>query len=311
VSQALLCAIHHQHPKSNNIVRKINIKDLAGIEYHGTAGITSHCVDAITNMINCGIHIAEAKLLTCNTEHAFLIKTIYERYIAIKSGFASGYGGEAPKGLSYSLCVLEKFADDIYEYNVSKEFLERLDNSCLTEQDVLSIEISRPLPGCGYFDYVFSQHTEKLGFELSRFTKTVPFGLVDYRLADLAKKFDENPDNALLVGYRRLEDIVRKKSALHDDHSSKLFSKAFQGEASPLFWEIDNAGEIQGRIQLFTGAYLAFRNSRAHKEISHSYEQCVDEFMLLNTLYKLELKSKKRVNQALNKPIHTTDFGSA
>ncbi len=42
----------------------INPKDLAKIQYHGKAGITRSCLDAITRLIQFGCQIEEANLLT-------------------------------------------------------------------------------------------------------------------------------------------------------------------------------------------------------------------------------------------------------
>ena len=51
---------------------------------------------------------------------------------AVKSGFASGYGGEGPAALSYALQLLEAHGVELEEVEVSADLIERLDDSALT-----------------------------------------------------------------------------------------------------------------------------------------------------------------------------------
>ena len=106
-------------------------------------------------------------------------------------------------------------------------------------------------------------------------------------IMDLALDFWSRPDNSLLVGYRRLEDIVRERTTI-EHHGSKLFSHAFNPDDGPLTWERVDNGERAGRMQLFTGTYNAHRNRRAHKELREHPEELLGEFLLLNHLYCLE-----------------------
>uniref|UniRef100_UPI0040485D1B hypothetical protein n=1 Tax=Rheinheimera sp. TaxID=1869214 RepID=UPI0040485D1B len=94
------------------IDQKPKINDFAGIEYYGTAGITARCLRALSMAIQAGDKIEKAYLLSdfdtksgCGT-HCFLLFTEFGDPIAIKSGFASGYGGEGPRGLSSALQIL-------------------------------------------------------------------------------------------------------------------------------------------------------------------------------------------------------------
>lgn len=122
----------------------------------------------------------------------------------------------------------------------------------------------------------------------------MPFGIVDSRLYDLALNFETQPDNSIMSGYRRLEDIVRKRTKLMESNA-KLFSKAFQGEESILFWEeAHDAGEQSGRASLFTATYTAFRNRWAHREPSPYIGGALQEFLLLNHLYWLEKEAVDR-----------------
>lgn len=72
--------------------QSLSINALAGIEYLGLHGITQACLTAITGLISNGVQIKLARLITCDNEHAFLLSDDLDRTVAIKAGFASGYG---------------------------------------------------------------------------------------------------------------------------------------------------------------------------------------------------------------------------
>ena len=87
--------------------------------------------------------------------------------------------------------------------------------------------------------------------------------------------------------YKRLEDIVRTRTGINE-HSTKLFAQVFQGEKAILMWDVPDNAEIKGRVNLFTGAYMAFRNARAHREKDENLIHQYREFLLINELYLLE-----------------------
>jgi hypothetical protein len=120
----------------------------------------------------------------------------------------------------------------------------------------------------------------------------VPFALIDARIMDLALDFWNSPDNNLLVGYRRLEDIVRERAAI-GQHGAKLFSQAFSPGDGVLTWEGVDEGERVGRMQLFTGTFCGHRNRRAHRELRAHSAELLGEFLLLNHLYGLERDAVK------------------
>lgn len=279
-------------------MKYINQKLLAGIQYLGLAGISASCLDAIVRLIHFGDKIHKAKLLSCFGEHSgthcFLLTINYDELIAIKSGFSSGYRGEGPAALSMALQLLQKHGVEIDEYEVSPEVIARVEQSCLTNKDIASIDASRHLPPRDLYDYIYDQEERlKASDEMlaRRFPEAMPFGIIDSRLYDLALNFETQPDNSIMSGYRRLEDIVRERTGLTESNA-KLFSKAFQGEEPFLFWKgIDDAGELSGRASLFTATYMAFRNRRAHREPDPYAGGSLQEFLLLNHLYWLEKES--------------------
>jgi hypothetical protein len=107
---------------------------------------------------------------------------------------------------------------------------------------------------------------------------------------DLAISFWKDPDDRLLKGYRRLEDMIRERIQTHE-HGTKLLSEAFVGNNPKLTWKnIDDAEKI-GRGNLFTAAFMAHRNPRAHRVLKTYRDAQLSEFLLLNHLYRLESES--------------------
>lgn len=285
-------------------MKNINLKTLAGIQYLGLAGISSSCLDAIVRLIHFGDKIHKARLLSCSGAHCFLLTINYDELIAINTGFSSGYAGEGPAALSTALQLFYKHGVEIDEYEVSPELLERVEMSCLTSKDIAFFETSHPKRPMRWPDYIVDQNGRLNNNEenlLRRFPEAIPYGIIDSRLYDLALNFESQPDNSIMSGYRRLEDIVRERTGLTESNT-KLFSKVFQGEDSELYWkDIDDAGEQAGRASLFTATYMAFRNRRAHREPDPCAGGSLQEFLLLNQLYWLEKEAIKR-DQELKGP---------
>lgn len=260
----------------------------AGIQYVGLAGISQACRDAVIQILQSGTRLTKAWILSCEGVHCLLLHTDTEGHIAVKSGFASGYGGEGPHAFSYALQLLYMHGVELEEYQVDEALLERVDASALTMGDIAKIEASRPKRPNRWSDYVFEKDWDRgeEGYLWGEFKPVIPFAIVDHRIVDLALKFDEHPDQCLLWGYRRLEDIVREKTGI-DEHGAKLFQQAFLSDPPKLKWKKIDQGERVGRVALFTGAFMAYRNPRAHRE-PHKYSGSLVEFLMLNQLFLLE-----------------------
>ncbi len=209
--------------------------------------------------------------------------------VAIKSGFASGYGGEGPRRFSYVLQLLDSHGVEIDEYDVDEAAIERLDSSSLKVSDLKKLESAKAVRPTRWHDYIQEQHWRRHedGTLWQEFPLIIPFAIIDPRLIDLAISFWDAPDDRLLTAYRRLEDLTRKRSGV-DEHGSKLFSQAFMGSTAKLHWPNRNSSEQAGRAQLFTGAFNAFRNPRAHREMKDFAQDQLAEFLLLNQLFRLE-----------------------
>ncbi len=285
-------------------MKKSELKKLAAIQYLGSAWITSHCVSAIAKLIHFGDKINSAKLLSFQGEHSgahgFILDINFGVEVAVKSGFSSGYPGEGPRGLSTVLQVLSRHGAEIEEFAVGAEVLERLDHSCLLRTDVDSLLDERAIRPRRWYDYIYefrSLHTYDNKLLQGVFPVVVPFEIIDLRLIDLALKFDLEPDGSISTAYKRLEDFVRYKSDLNSESGSRLFSRAFQGDKSVLYWGDENGGEHNGKASLFTSVFNAYRNRRAHRELNSELNELMREFLLINELFLLE-------GESVNRPIN-------
>lgn len=262
---------------------------LAGIEYHGTPGISRDCLHAVMRLIQYGDTITHVRILSASSSHSLLLTINGEDLVAIKSGFSSGYMGEGPRTFSYVLQLLDAHGAEIDEYQITSDFLERLDDSSLTSSDIESLSSVHPVRPSRWYDYISVKHKEMKseGTLWQEFHPVIPFKIIDGRIFDLAISFWDNPDEKLLIGYRRLEDIVRKRTSI-DDHSTRLFSQAFNGTSAKLGWKGLDGGEQAGRSQLFSAVFLSHRNPRAHREVQSNSSDELAEFLLLNYLFYLE-----------------------
>lgn len=263
---------------------------LAGIQYVGKAGISKACLDAVMRFIQYGDDIKSVRILTAPDKGHCLLFTINSvDLVAVKSGFSSGYNGEGPRTFSYILqLLLEGQKVDIEEYRVTNSLIRRLDNSALTVSDLKKISSSRPVHPWRIFDYIedlhIQDHKDKTIWKA--FRPVIPFAILDGRIVDLALSFWESPDDALLKGYIRLEDIIRKRTGF--DGIGDIFSKVFLSEPPLLIWKNISENEAVGRGRLFSNIFKAYRHTRAHKEMDGRAKDLVSEFMLLNHLYLLE-----------------------
>ncbi len=261
-----------------------------GIQYMGEPGITQECINAIIILLQGGNEITQTRILSCSNEHCLLLTVNDYNLIAIKSGFGSGYLGEGAAGFSYVLQLLHFHGSKITEHDVTNDLIERLDNSALTKIDVRKLEDRSSLRPVRWHDYIIeNSHRAKEINIWKKFRPVIPYAIIDNRIADLAVSFWNNPDEKLFIGYRRLEEIVRKKSGIKE-HGQKLFSQAFI--KGPLSWKNCDEGEKIGRTNLFTSTFMAYRNPRIHKELKNdSAANQLNEFLLLNNLYILEADS--------------------
>lgn len=260
---------------------------MAGIQYMGLPGISRSCKHAVHRLLMAGDRITQAWLLTADHTHAFLLHLEPQELIAVKSGFSSGYAGEGPGTLADTLAVLEKFGAEIEEITVNAALLQRLDASALTQGDLDSLQKALPVRPVRWPDYVHENGGRQRGHALSHMPSAMPWSLIDPRLQPMALAFEDNPDHALMSGFRHLEDLVRTRVG-REASEGRILANAFVGDKSKLTWRDISPGEHSARGQLFTGAYGAFRNPRAHRLGHEEAAPALQEFLLLNLLYTLE-----------------------
>ena len=265
-----------------------------GIQYVGLPGITEDCVEAVQRLIQFGDSIGLARIITSGNEHGLLLTVGVDDLVAVRSGFSSGYRGTGPSGFSFVLQLLKFHGVRLEEYDVEAQWLQRLDNSLLTVRDIEWLDSIRAVRPSRWPDYILERDwgREAAGTLWRDFPPVIPFAIVDPRLADLAKTFWAGADERLLTAYRRLEDIVRRRTKLKES-GSKLFSQAFLGDSSKLGWKSLDPSEQIGRGNLFVAAFMAHRNPRAHRETGHDTDEQLREFLLVNHLFRLEAQSER------------------
>lgn len=262
-------------------------------DYLGEAGVTETCLYSLFNLIQTHADLSYALLLTNDQSHAFIIKDKSNSYYIIRSGFTSGYPGEGPKGLAKALTILNQHQIETEELVVSSKLMSKLNNSSLSDNDIDFIfneKIIRPIRLHDYI-YLFKHEIINRSDLKPYYPLELPHSIIDDRIFDLALLFKQDPDSALTKAYKRLEDIVRLRTGVNE-HSTKLFAQVFQGENALLTWDVPDTAEIKGRINLFTGSYMAFRNARAHREKDENLVHQYREFLLINELYLLESEAK-------------------
>lgn len=171
----------------------------------------------------------------------------------------------------------------------------RLDSGVLTITELDSILAMPRLRPMTWFDYIHAIHglDESRAGVWGRFPLAMPWSILDDRLVDVALDFQARPTDSLLRGFRRLEDTIRSRTRLADG-TAKLMSQAFGGDRSPLMWPVADPSEQTGRMQLFTGAFQAYRNAHAHRELDDDPAGLMNAFLLLNHLYALEREAVPR-----------------
>lgn len=259
------------------------------VEYIGTNGITQACLKSLCNLIQTNPYLSYALILTVDQSHAIIITDESASYYIIRSGFTSGYPGEGPKGLAKALTIFNKHEIETEEILITTKMMNRLNNSSLSDNDIDLIFKQKIIRPIRLHDYIYPFKTEiSETSSLKRyFPLELPYSIIDDRIFDLALLFKQDPDSALTKAYKRLEDIVRTRTGINE-HSTKLFAHVFQGENALLTWDVPDNAEIKGRVNLFTGAYMAFRNARAHREKDENLIHQYREFLLINELYLLE-----------------------
>lgn len=266
-------------------------KRAACVAYIGGAGVSKECQEAVMHLLQCRVRVVRARILSCSNRHCLLLADEIGDQTLVKSGFASGYGGTGPHAFSYTLQLLHSHGAEIDEIDVEEEIIERIDHPALTDRELESLDQAKPIRPSRWYDYILEEDIDfrRTGTAWAQFPPVVPFGIIDLRIMDLAISFWDNPDEKLLSGYRRLEEIVRSRTGLKELVGQKLFSQAFLESPPKLIWKELVSSEQRGRGQLFVGAYMAHRNTRAHSEPKKEHESDqLSEFLLLNHLYRLE-----------------------
>jgi hypothetical protein len=265
---------------------------LAVAQYVGSHRTTQSCLDALSRLLASSAAIERTLLLSAEGRHGFYIEGNGLEPIFVRCGFASGYPGEGPAGLSIALHLFERFGVDVEEVVVPAHLLIRLDENRLTNADLRSILQAPFVRPTRIWDYRYEGLQGRGPAEAAmrkQFGPCVPWSIIDERIVDLALVLERDPDKAVFEGFRRLESIVARRAGLPIGTVGKeVFRRAFRGSGACLMWNGLPAGEVEGRAQLFEAAFLAFRNPRAHREEQRDVHRGYREFYLVNELFLLE-----------------------
>jgi hypothetical protein len=175
---------------------------LAGIQYMGLARGARSCRDAVMRLLQGGVRVAKARIITADDEHALILTVDDADTIAIKTGLnASGEG----RGLrAQTLRLLRSHGAEIDEFIVDPSFLRRIEVSALTRQDLEDLDDALPLRPARWTAYLDDADTEGVALPHS-----LPLGLVDGRLMDLALRFQEAPERSVAAAAKRVEAVAR------------------------------------------------------------------------------------------------------
>jgi hypothetical protein len=297
LAKPLYCSPPAYHWSMLNNTGLIRTKDLAGIQYVGLDGVSASCYSAVKRLIQFGDRIERARLLTCQGRHALLLTVTSEDLVVAKAGFTSGYAGEGPRTLAEVLRLLIELKVDVDECDVTEAILERVAASALTTKDVETIKRASSVRPTRVYDYIhavyeFGQERPSIW---DSFPPAMPWAIIDRRIIDLALQIMDQPDESLMRGFRRLEDCIRERTG-NDEHGTKLFTKAFTDRDAKLTWNVRDQSEIGARAQLFSSAFMAYRNPRAHREINDALDSSLIEFLMLNHLFVLERQAIDRTS---------------
>jgi hypothetical protein len=274
------------------------------VNYRGSRGVTRHCIDALSNFLQETRETGIALLLSgpkdphgCRS-HALLLTLDGLVRLVIPDGFASGYGGTGPAGLSTAIALLHSRNWDINEVEVAEVLFERVCRGEASRGQLDQIIKAPKKPISHVFDYLRPEllESETMSDVWRDAPVNIPLPLIDPRIFDIAISFWGDPDSSLHKAYRRLEDLVRERTGFNgvNDHGAKLFSRALGNDKSPFVWRVNEEDSVC-YAPLFTASFSGFRNPRAHRDPGQESDiELAMEFLQLNMLFTLEAQLVKR-----------------
>ncbi|HIG21852.1 hypothetical protein D1224_02960 [Henriciella barbarensis] len=268
---------------------KAATQQAAGLAYHGLSGVTRPCEEAVLEALQRETRIERARILSFREQHGLLLINAVGDGLVIRPGFASGYSGEGPSGLSKAIAMLSAHEVQIDEVDLTPAEFQRLDDSVLTESDLQDLAARRAVRIGQYQDYMFRGDWDdaRAGRLWSHYPARLPLAALAPGLIDLVLEFDTRPGHALHLGYIRLEDRLRKLTCTRLS-GTRLVDAAFSPKHALLKLSgREDPGEQAGLEFLFRGVLQLHRNPHAHSELNRSPVEAVSEFLVLNHLFRL------------------------
>lgn len=257
---------------------------MPNIQYHGDNRTTESCIDAIVRILHFDDRIDLAVLLTCEDRHAFLLTVQEYQKIIIQSGFASGYGGEGPKGLAKVIQLLRLHSIELEEVHVSSKVFSRVENCQLRDKDLQQIEETPYVRPISLIDYVFDIGDIPQGELLKRYPSVIPWATLDPRIIDLALILNQGDSSAVSRAFNRFETTLKERAGNN--------SRSLRAAANSVFSN-GGANDLPSAAEkLVTSVYTLLRNPRAHEEHYFSREEDIRCFVMINELFLMEANTR-------------------
>ncbi len=260
----------------------------AGIEYHGIAGASDDCEAAVLRLLTSGGNLARALILTSGRDHAFLLFNEVGDPIAIKSGFASGYGGSGPTALSRVVEFLNGHGVEIDEVEITEDVLERLDDSALTLA-MLTRSSTASVFGQAGGAMTTSASTNGKPATIGRYGRRSPRSCPTPCSIRASSSLPWTLRRTLMGVSTAATDGWRTSCASglgSSNTAPSSFPPPSRARRPRSFGTWQTPPRRRAAALLFAGVYMAYRNPRAHREMTRGHH--LAEFLLLNHLFKLE-----------------------
>ena len=281
----------------------------ARISYIGISGLTCKSEKAVEEYITHRGIPDKAILLSCERpwhegafDNALLLENENSEYYTtiVMDGFSSSSSGEAGEALSRIISLLEWHeVDEFREVKITYELMERIRNHEVTVDDVevINDSSSRGNPR----RHRWMQHTLPVNPWKGR-DVFLPLSLLDDRLAESGRMVIKDPrmsEGIVRDGFRLLEHILKNRAKSEDESGAsldavRLIDFCFDKDKGVLIWPEVKPGVVDGRRQMFRGAFQAIRNPASHSIPDDDFARDMRHLLVLNELFILEKQSVSR-----------------
>lgn len=261
---------------------------MADYDLVGVSGASHESFQALAIVLQTSERIEYAILVGAPIEdspiwtHLFVIATessTSPRFVVVRSGFASGYGGTGPAYTSQAVLLLDSMDVETRGVEVDLETFRRIEDGTASYDELRALHEAPDSGRHGPWDVVREGHWPNRDSQsLWRYWTTVwiPRALVHGEFQEHVAEFERNPHDSFLATTRKLESRLRQKLLLFGAAEAKrlegrrLVDRAF-GKNGRLTWRAPDGEplddrERESRRELFAGTLGALRNIAAHDD---------------------------------------------